>query len=326
VPKALEINVTKEELGAEGKIVQDQIPQEVKEETSNTSRVIDSWPTSAYTLDVGRKKMNPKATKILTSHSWGSNSWKSDSDSTQTEDQKSFAKWHVAMFDPPHWTHDEVIEFALRHLQYVDTISISNAFVASLETRELSYRSAFGSFSTLRHIQAHEFEGKGIHCRYCGEYANSEQKPINLNVLNFERTKWGGVRHLHPVYAGFDLSLFRELPPIAPSPKAIEILKKILEVIDEAPEEATSAQLEKIIGKTLKSNKSEREVLIAILGFSGVLEIEDHKGFLNQFIRADRRELPFRRFVDMPYPSCWWTGKSRINPEAVNFWFGHLLK
>lgn len=270
--------------------------------------------------------MNPKATKILTSYFWSSNGWKSYSDRKLSEDEESFAKLHGVMFDSPNWTHDEVIDFALSHLQYVDKKSISDAFIASLETRELFYRSALGSFSILRHFKAHEFTGEGIHCMCCGEYANSNQEPIDLNVLNFERIKWGGVRHLHPIYAGFDLSLFKDLPPVTPSPKAVEILKKILEVIDKAPKETTSAQLEKVIGKNLKSNKSEREVLIAILGFSGVLEIEDHEGFLDHFTRADQRELPSRRFVDMPYPACWWTGNSRINPEAVEFWFGHLLK
>lgn len=270
--------------------------------------------------------MNPKATKILTSYFWDSNGWRSDAEMTLAEEDESFAKLHGVMFDSPTWTHDEVIEFALGHLQYIDTKSVSDAFVASLETRELFYRSALGSFSILRHLKQHKHSGEGIHCMHCGEYANPDRKPINLNVQNFERIKWGGVRHLNPIYAGFDLSLFMDLPPLTPSTNAIEIFKKILAAIGKAPEETTSAQLEKAIGKNLKSNKPEREVFIAILGFSGILEIEGHEGFLDRFIRADQRELPSRRFVDMPYPACWWTGKSRINPKAVNFWFGHLLK
>ena len=270
--------------------------------------------------------MNPKATKILTSYFWDSNGWKSDADKTLTEDDESFAKIHGVMFDPPTWTHDEVIDFALGHLQYIDSKSVSNAFVSSLETRELYYRSALGSYSILRHQKPHIHEGDGIYCTYCGEYANPKKKPIDLNVLNFERIKWGGVRHLSPIYSGFDLSLFMDLPPATPTPAAIGILKRILEVIENAPAETTSSQLEKVVGKNLKSNKSEREVLIAILGFSGVLEIDGHDGFLDRFIRADLREIPSRRFVDMPYPACWWTGESGINKKAVDFWFGHLLK
>lgn len=270
--------------------------------------------------------MNPKATKILTSYFWDSNGWKSESSRTLSSEDESLAKFHGVMFDPPNWTHDEVINFALGHLQDIDAQSVSNAFVASLETRELYYRSALGSFSILRHLKPHKFLGDGIYCKCCGAYANTNKSPINLNVLNFERIKWGGVRHLHPIYAGFDLSLFKVLPPITPSQIAIDILKRVLEAIGKAPRDTTSAQLEKEIGKSLKSNKAEREVLIAILGFCEILEIEDHMGFLDSFVPVVQRDLPSRRFVDMPYPACWWTGKSRINPKAVSFWFGHLFK
>ena len=84
--------------------------------------------------------MNPKATKILTSYFWSSNGWKAEANRSLSKEDQSFAKSHGVMFDSPHWTHDEVIEFATGHLQYLDVQSVANAFVTSLETDEKGTR------------------------------------------------------------------------------------------------------------------------------------------------------------------------------------------
>ena len=74
----------------------------------------------------------------------------------------------------------------------------------------------------------------------------------------------------------------------------------------------------------MPSNKAERDVLIYILGYTGVLTIPEHAGFLNGFVRFNERHLPPHRFVGMAYPACWWKGRHGINNSALRFWFPRL--
>jgi hypothetical protein len=147
----------------------------------------------------------------------------------------------------------------------------------------------------------------------------------NLNVLNFERLKWGGVRHESPTYAAMDLELFLRDTPASPTSEDIGIFRNILSAIESAPRHVTSSGLQKYLAGALKSNKAERDGLVAILGFCGILETAGHPGFFKAFIPAGKRSLPHRRFIDMPYPVCWWTRDEGINREAVEEYFGHVL-
>ena len=159
----------------------------------------------------------------------------------------------------------------------------------------------------------------------CGIYESQGRENEDLNVLNFERIKWGGVRHDQVVYACFDLEQFGHLPSCVPREDDVSLLKELLQCVSEAPSGTTSAALQSSLPKSLKSNKPERDVLIGILGISGILSSRAHPGYLEKFVPYADRALPERRFVDMPYPACWWTDDDGLNQAAVKYWFGHLL-
>src|SRR5262249_5500620 len=101
--------------------------------------------------------------------------------------------------------------------------------------------------------------------------------------------------------------------------------KGVLQAIKAAPAETSSATLEKHLAKAFKSNKSERDALIGILGYCGIIATAEHPGFMRNFVPSSSRELPSRRFVDMAYPACWWKRTDGINQEAIAYWFGHVL-
>lgn len=148
----------------------------------------------------------------------------------------------------------------------------------------------------------------------------------DLNVLNFERLKWGGVRHLDPLYAAFDVERFILLEPATPQPSHVALLWDLLDAIALVPPQMTSAALHTALPRAIRGNKAERDVLIGILGLCGILETADHRGFRTSFVPHVERQLPIRRFVDMAYPACWWTGADGVNWDAVEYWFGHLMR
>jgi hypothetical protein len=143
--------------------------------------------------------------------------------------------------------------------------------------------------------------------------------------LNFERFKWGGVRHAQVEYAAMDLQLLRRDLIPKPSRDDVRIFKELIASIENAPHEVTSANLHKHFPKSLKANKAERDVVIGILGYCGVLGTAEHPGFADTFVASSSRAMPDRRFVDMAYPACWWNGSDGVNQIRLQEYFGHAM-
>lgn len=267
--------------------------------------------------------MDKTALEILLKSYWSASGWKADGDRIPSPLDFEYAKSKGVMFDPVTLDHDLAIVQVVELVAKLNRRRVADAFLASLSTRRLDWRSALGSFSVFQHIQAHAPAKEAHHCRICGFHLSSVKH--DLNVLNFERFKWGGVRHDQVVYAAMDLSLF--LKESVPEPVAadIEIFRSIVAAIDGAPLSISSANLHSRFAKVLKSNKSERDVLVAILGFCGVLETPACSGYSSNFVPVGERRLPDRRFVDMPYPVCWWQGDIGINQKWLLEYFGHVL-
>jgi hypothetical protein len=267
------------------------------------------------------QSLDKKALKILCDTYWGANGWK-DFRVTPADDF-AYARAAGLMFEQSSRSHDENVCYAKRIVDEITSEAVADAFVVSLGSRRLDYRSALGSFAFLRHFPVHKGVANDLQCKTCGEYLRTSNE--DLNVLNFERFKWGGVRHDKLRYALFDLEQFLSITPPYPSDEDVSILRSLFAAIEASPEKTTADTLEKYLAPVLKSNKSERQTLIAILGLTGILGTSQHPGYLRSFIPYSDREIPSRRFVDMTYPVCWWRRSDGINSEAVDFWFGKYL-
>lgn len=264
-----------------------------------------------------------RATSILFDTYWSSGCWRDAKSRHTSSEDFEYAKQAGVMFDPIRLTHDEVVRRAIAAASQVQLENVANAFIVSLATRRLELRSALGSFAVLQHFSMHAEVPRREGCDICGQYEHKDVE--DLNVLNFERLKWGGVRHHQPLYGSMDLELFQKLGRFAPTPEDVVIFRNILNVIEGVPAKTSSAVLEKYLAKSFKSTKNERGVFIGILGYCGILATAEHPGFIRQFVPWANRELPARRFVDMAYPACWWQRSDGINEEALAFWFGHVL-
>jgi hypothetical protein len=105
----------------------------------------------------------------------------------------------------------------------------------------------------------------------------------------------------------------------------VAVFKGVLKDIEDAPARTSSAVLQKYLAKAVKSSKEERDVLVGILGYCGILATAAHPGYTRNFVPWSDRDLPERRFVDIAYPACWWQRSDGINQEALAYWFGHVL-
>ena len=271
--------------------------------------------------------MDKKGKKILFQTYWSSRGWK-DEHSISPEDF-TYAKEKGMMFDPITISHDECVR---RIVKLADTITmeqVSKAFLSSLSTRRLELRSAVGSYYVAKLFTEHKYtpvesgyfyeDGVVIHtshtCRICrdlqyGIYGQEHYVNEDLSVLNFERIKWGGVRHGELLYTLFDLEQFvkEEIPD--PTKEDVEILKDILSAVDSCnPTDYPGALRDKLSEITkLKANKAERAVIIEILACIGVLQ---PKSF-------DRKESGKH---DWNY-ATYWRGEDGYDRTLVEQYFG----
>jgi len=279
-----------------------------------------------------------KGLDILLKTYWSSNGWK---DGIVSDEDFELAKSEGFMFDyPGYTTHEETIDKLHEILSKIDPEDVANAFLYSLSTRKLEYRSALGSFYYAKAIPEHRLnENISIyvpsthptartHCYLCGWRAwktNPSEVDIRygLNVLNFERYKWGGVHHTSLDYALFDLEQFLKLPEVTPTDEDKKILRSILQCVDKLdPKHKVGKLRDTIISqKIFKCNNQEVSILLEILGICGILVNKDYPSYEDRFVDEHLRE-PVEMRSDFKYPVNRWRVADKINYSQFENVFG----
>src|SRR5258708_21278468 len=145
-----------------------------------------------------------RAREILLDMHWSSTGWRSPRLQPSTDDYK-YALGAGYLCQAGQLGHDDLIQRVKAFGASVDLVVARDALLASLLSRRLYLRPFLTSVVLARSMPPHRFE-RGRHngpCRVCGRYEKASLE--DLNVLNFERHKWGGVRHLDPVFIWFCL-------------------------------------------------------------------------------------------------------------------------
>ena len=75
----------------------------------------------------------------------------------------------------------------------------------------------------------------------------------------------------------------------------VTILKRIIETATQFDEKARARDLEKALAKVIKSNKDEREILIQILAYCGILQPKGRAGFFDSFVKSCRKTVAHRK-------------------------------
>jgi hypothetical protein len=272
-----------------------------------------------------------RAREILLQTFW-KNGWTRDADRRISPDDFAYAKRMGYMFDPINLSHDQVVSRLIEERSRVDRIAVSDAFLASFGSRRLDLRSALGSYAFAANFPPHEIANTpasavpsgALRCEWCGIYERSTPAEIDLNVLNFGRHKWGGVRHDNPTYAWLDLSLFRTEQFVEPTAADRQIMRRIIETARSMEPVATVSSLEKALAGTFKSSKDERRVLIEILAICGVLQPRNRSGYFGEFTFAYEREHTGQHLNDWGYPAIWWRGSDGVSETALAAYFPDL--
>jgi hypothetical protein len=228
------------------------------------------------------------------------------------------------MFGARTGDHDSWVSAARAAADSTTIEEISDAFLAGLTSRRLDLRSALGSYAVARLLPEHVADySPGWCCAICGQSPPAEAEPADLNVLSFERFKWGGVRTDHVDYVAFDLEQFARAPRLPRTSDDIRVGRELVNQPRQLPPGTTAAEAVRHL-KMLPGNKAERDVVIGILGVCGILETATHRGYANSYVSKRDRQLPGRRHVDQDYPACWWTAEDGVNDEALQIFLPQL--
>lgn len=246
-----------------------------------------------------------------------------------SEKNLNIAKEEGFMFDYPKFkTHDQTLERLFNILNNISADDIANAFLYSLSTRELEYRSALGSYWYAKAISKHALDcghSKGDkECYYCGWIAWNEKPNIydithGLNIYNFERYRHGGIRHTYLNYALFDLEQFLKLPKVTPTEDDKNILTNILNCVNMLDDDNKVGKLRNIIikKKIFKTNKNELSVILEILGICGILYNDEFPCYCEKFADLYDRS-PIEHTNDFGYPINRWRANNGINNYYLN--------
>ncbi|MDR2109631.1 MAG: hypothetical protein LBP28_09290, partial [Coriobacteriales bacterium] len=235
------------------------------------------------------------------------------------------------MFDNITKTHDECINEILEIIEKISMEKVSQAFLSSLSNKRLDWRSSIASYFIAKQLTKHtyskEVSGHGYNengeinytsytCGICrdlkyGIIGNEKYIDNDLNVLNFERIKWGGVCHGDLLYTLFDLRMFCTEEISEPTDEDIKIFKNILETIEKSKPDDYPGTLEKRLSACIKSTKNERKMLIEIMACIEILQP-------GSYDRQNRGKNDWK-YIEF------WRGEDKYNKNIVNKYFGKYL-
>jgi len=266
--------------------------------------------------------MDSKAVDILFNTFWSSSGWKEKNISNIDFE---YAKNKGIMFDSVFLNHSEIVTWLIQTFTSTKKSHVVKCFVSSLSARRMDWRSGLSAYAYARHFPNHSFmsDPNGL-CRICGNFNKTKEE--DLNILNFERLKWGGVRYSDPLYVAFSLSQINQCSMPQPNDEDLSILKDIVKTISSCNAGDRPIDIEKRLTKILKSNSYERRGILDTFGICGIMETSKHKGYFEKFVNKSSQILRPVNKTDWEYPVDWWTGADGINKTALQFYFSEYLE
>ena len=255
-----------------------------------------------------------------------------------TPEEFSLAVAEGYMFgDTNPMSHEDTLTALRSIVEMISPTDIANAFLYSLSTRDLAYRSAMGSYWYAKGIPDHEAISPG-RCNYCGwreDYHDCRVQSTRYGVrpmwpkhtlensCNFHRHKFGGRHHNEAPYALFDLQQFLSMPKVIPTELDRSMFRNILNTINELhPSNKAGAYRDLLCKKKIiPGNRIEISSLIDILGLCGVLSTAEHPCPDVEFRGRAGIDPPEIR-SDIAYPVCWWRARDGVNEARFLEVFG----
>lgn len=215
--------------------------------------------------------------------------------------------------------HDALIAHAVAVANAADAPAIERAWIASLASRDLRRRSVWPRQVFLQHLPEHPFTPSEVfsarRCAVCG--VGAEADPVSADDLDGDAF-W--FRPLNVPWAAAAVEAFSGDDDPELVARGSAVLDALIERIRALPPSAQLTELGTSITGALASNKLERTVLLEALGTAGILRVEGHPSYADEFIAYDdaqSRMPPERNKQEWAYPIRFWSGADGISQNAL---------
>lgn len=221
-------------------------------------------------------------------------------------------------------THDELCQAVIDSVKQADEQKIIAGFLASFSSRNLAWRSAFGSYVILKHFKPHEYrlsERYRHRCYYCGF-------DKNFHDVDYSDVLGKYYHHYEIEFALCEVANINQANVTNPTNDDIKIFKSIINAIDNLDKTAQLSELQKSLIGVFKSNKLERKSLLEILGYAGILLPRNQQCYKDdylpyEFINSTQPSQHYKK--EWQYPVRFWTGQDGVNQENLAYYFGKYI-
>ncbi|MCU1781787.1 hypothetical protein NTD80_03390 [Pseudomonas sp. 13B_2.1_Bac1] len=214
-------------------------------------------------------------------------------------------------------THNESVQWLFTELKKIKKATIINDFIYGAQESAPDYRAALSAFAIAQNFPPHDFAGPDVYCSICGGFL---EQIIDLTFVNSIRYTYGSLQILTPVHIAFYLEQHNRQPH-AENPSYDRLKKIIIEIFKSSHQETPTSLANRLSStKGINIKKNEIRGLLETLGYAGILETPQHKGYIYQFHPSSFRPSKSHK-SNWEYPIDFWTGERGINLHAMEFWF-----
>lgn len=244
----------------------------------------------------------------------------------------------VMLLERPNDSHDNYFHATKELLNKLNYDELCDAFIYSIETGDLKYRTAICAYHILKTIPNHEFfnvEGKSHMCSVCkwsdipDYFRNSKMRffwaNYNKCLFYFEGRFMGSNPNIEN--CNFILSEYLKLPKVKPTLKGWNIFKQVLLLSKELlPTQKIGAYKKIIIQKRILPLQNSKKVanLLDLLGYLNVLHSKNELGFSKKFVPFYEQKDPVEHKNDYAYPVCHWRASDGVDYVSLKEVFGNV--
>jgi hypothetical protein len=243
------------------------------------------------------------------------------------------------------YPHDEAICYAKKLIATLSVKELAKDFLYGVAHNAPEYRTALACYYYIKNLPAHEFEKKYVgsvvgkdgdfedrynenRCEICGYQHTVSAEPkmqfwhINVDMEHFY------FKALIPFK--FDLNTaiifleeYKTLPHPIHSFADYEHFKKIIEVIENSPQNTTSGKLRRELKQSglLAMTMEQIEAFVDMLGYLNILHSNDSFGVTAGHICEKDMLLPLSDRGYAAYPVNRWTRKHGIDYDSISMLF-----
>lgn len=237
------------------------------------------------------------------------------------------------MFEPLTLDHDDVIDEIKERAGGIPMKDAVNAFLYSISTGDLRYRTILSSVVWGKSLKPHKFVSTQRYhrnyqwCDVCSICFDEDTGKCNQNLNGYNRYRYfsGEQDICQAGYVLLDLREYEKLPKVTYSAENIRILNRIFGLAEELGMANKVVALQKLITqeKFFKATKNEINSILGVLSICGVFDTPEHKSAATHFTENINRG--FEMECDLFYPLNHWRGKHGINYDAVKKVFGPVV-